>query len=66
MTWFNSISFLHSLFLTIGAILGQVLLELVRCKPSALINAKEGYDFRSSLGVGVLHPARAEGSSGAK
>lgn len=65
MAWFNSIPFLHSLFLTIGAILGQVPLDLVRCKPS-LTDPKEGYDFHGRLGVGVLHPARAEGSSGAK
>lgn len=66
MTWFNSIPFLHSLFLTIGAILGEVPLDLVNCKPGGLADPKEGYDFCGGLGVGVLHPARAEGSSGAK
>lgn len=65
MTCINSIPFLHSVFLTIGAILGQVPLDLVRCKPG-LADPEEGYDFRGALGVGVLHPARAEGSSGAK
>lgn len=55
---------MHLIDLTIIAVLGQVLLDLIRAKASVLINPKVGQTLDRGLGVGVLHPVRSEGTSG--